>query len=235
MKKISDGIYGVLTKLGFVNYYVLNHDDQLTVIDIGLGKGDVDRLERELQAHGWNLSQIQHILITHAHMDHTGGLAELQQRTNAVTYVHAADAAVVRGEESSPRANPEELGRIGRMILRFIKDNDAPPASVQDELQGGEQLDAIFPGLEVVHLPGHSPGQCGYYVPNRGLLIGGDVMMRYPWGLAFPIRAASPDWDAVQESIRKIDAMKLDILCLGHGNPILTNASEPISRFAALL
>lgn len=217
MLQITDHIYGIMTKLQFVNYYVIDNEGVLTVIDIGLNAGDVQRLERELQSKGWSLEQVQHILITHAHSDHIGGLAALQVRINAHTYIHRLDAGVVRGSEKGPTEKPENLGFFGRMMLRIAANSTIEPARVDTELNGGEVLIDILPGLEVIHLPGHSYGQCGFWLPDEKLLIGGDVMMNFPWGLSKPLRPVSPDWNAVHESIRKVADLEPQILCLGHG------------------
>lgn len=79
-------------------------------------------------------------------------------------------------------------------------------------------------------LSGHSYGQCGFYLPAENLLIGGDVMMSMPWGLTYPIRAASPDWDSVKLSVNKVAELNPNILCLGHGTVVQGNIAQKISR-----
>ncbi len=233
MEKITDNVYGVLTKMKYLNYYVIVHGDVLSVVDIGVSNGDVDTLEKSLQAHNWSLEQVKHILITHAHPDHIGGLLELQRRTQAHTYVHRLDAPVIRGEKVGPVANPDELGFIGRLILRMVRNQTPPPpARVDTDLNGDETLNQVLPGLQVVHLPGHSYGHCGFWIPESCLLFGGDAMMRYLGSLRMPLRAPSPDWQAVKESIRKVAELNVDILCLGHGAPMIGNAHADIQQLA---
>lgn len=106
MKKITDNVYGVLTRFSYLNLYVIADGDKLSVIDMMLGKGDIDTLEKELASAGWSLENVQNILITHAHPDHIGGLAELQRRCNATTHAHRIDAMVIRAEKESEMANP---------------------------------------------------------------------------------------------------------------------------------
>ena len=98
MKKLTENVYGILTKFGYLNQYVIVNDGFVTVVDMLLGSSDVDNLERELQTQGWSLDNVKHVLITHAHPDHIGGLPEFQRRSNATTYAHRIDAMVIRGE-----------------------------------------------------------------------------------------------------------------------------------------
>ena len=69
----------------------------------------------------------------------------------------------------------------------------------------------ILPGLQAVHLPGHSDGHSGFWLEADGVLLGGDVAMRMLGNLTMPFRAPSPDWDAVKRSIRKVADLKPDV------------------------
>lgn len=232
MQKLSEHVYGILTKFNLLNQYVIVNDDTLAVVDMMLNESDVDNLEKELATQGWSLDDVTHLLITHAHPDHIGGLYAFQERSNATTYAHRIDAQVIRGEADSATADPAELGWVNRLILNMMGDNSPEnPSRVDVDLGDGDTLDHILAGLQVVHLPGHSHGQVGYYLPQDKLLIGGDVMMRFGGSLRMPLRAVSPDWTAVKQSIRRVADLDVEILCLGHGKP-LYNANPIIQAFA---
>lgn len=217
MKAITSHVYGMLTLAGWLNFYVIANGDALTVVDTGLNTASIDALQTALHKKGWKMEQIRHILITHAHVDHIGGLAELQRRCQARTYVHRLDAAIVRGIQPPIFAQPQELGVFNRMMLRASSNQNVEPARVDVELQDGDALDEISPGLRVVHLPGHSYGQCGFWFSQDQLLIAGDVALRMPWGYTYPLHAFSPDWQTVKVSVRKVVDLQPRILCIGHG------------------
>ena len=233
MKQLRKGIYQIDT--GQANVFVLQSPDGLTLIDTSV-VGVRGRLESTLTKAGLNLSNIKRILITHAHVDHMGGAAELHEATGALVWVHARDAAVVRGEQAAPRPLPEQVSLpdklFGKVIETFVGD-DLPSAPVHRELNEGDVLDEVWPHLSVVHLPGHSPGQVGFWLPEEKLLIGGDVMMHLtPW-LTRPLAAYTPDMAEADRSIQKVAELGVQTLGVGHGPALIGNAGSAINKLAA--
>lgn len=231
LKQLTPHVYVIPSRFGYVNMYLIINSEQLTLIDTGLA-GDADLIENVLQEAGYTWEHVQHILITHAHPDHIGALAAVQQRTNAHTYVHRLDAPVTRGEDAQVLANPDSLSGLDKFMYSMV--SNAPqtqPARVDTGLQDGDTLDAIINGLQVVRLAGHSYGQVGYYLPDEGILIAGDVVMNLPFGITKPFRFVSPDWDAVHESIQRVIDLNPQILALGHGAPIQGNVATCLQKF----
>jgi glyoxylase-like metal-dependent hydrolase (beta-lactamase superfamily II) len=234
MKRIVDGFYCV-QKLRAGRVYVVEGKDGLTLVDTSLPNCR-SIIEQQLQSSGFRLGDVKHILITHAHQDHIGSLAEIQQATGAQTYAHRLDAPIIRGEKPVPLPPPEVVPLFHRLIGAVSRGLPLPPpARVDHELEGGETLDMVLPGFQVIALPGHTPGQVGFWLPDQRLLFCGDVLMRVVGRLRTPFPHVTVDMAEEKRSIRKVADMDVNILCLGHGEPYIGNAAPVVRAFAQKL
>ena len=127
---------------------------------------------------------ISHILLTHAHFDHVGGLTHLKQATNAPIYIHP-DAVPMLNETSQS--------------ARFFG-IDMPPVPPADEmLRAGQTIKVGNLQLEVLYTPGHAPGHVCFYLREHNVLFDGDVLFQGSIG-----RTDLPggDYDTLIKSIR---------------------------------
>lgn len=230
MRQLTQAVFGILTQFNGLNAYLIRGQSGFTLVDAGL-KGFHRHVERALTTLGGSWGDLKRIVITHAHPDHVGALPMLQQKTNATTCAHRLDAPIIRGDWPMAYPQPQELGLFGRLLQAQMRTFTLHPARVDVELIDGQTLQDAA-GAQVLHLPGHSHGHIGLYLPEERTLIGGDLVMRMPWGLTLPLRAASPDWAAVKQSIQKAADLPLENLLLGHGAPLLGGAQAALQAFA---
>jgi glyoxylase-like metal-dependent hydrolase (beta-lactamase superfamily II) len=230
MKQLASNLYHL--NLQKANVYLFKSKQGFVLIDTSV-VGSLKMLQAQLGRNGFRLQDISHILITHAHVDHVGGLAEIQAATNAQVWTHETDAPFVRRGNHPPYPERAALSLQDRMIgnlIRAFVGGEQRPASVHRELKGGDKLDDLWQGLEVVHLPGHSPGHSGFYFSQERVLIGGDVMMNTMPYLTRPLAAFTPDMKQADESILKVANMNPSTLAVGHGEPIIGTASKAIQK-----
>jgi glyoxylase-like metal-dependent hydrolase (beta-lactamase superfamily II) len=161
------------------NLYLVRGRDRDVLIDAGLGlaslTGELAELfERRVLA-----------VATHRHFDHVGGLGEFE-----AIAIHREDAeAVASGEifaslviEEYP---PEELSGYDppETLLTALPHEGFDPASYRIEpvtptvlLDEGDVLDLGERKLEVLHLPGHTPGEIGLWEDETRTLFSGDCV-----------------------------------------------------------
>ena len=226
--EIVPGVYAI-DRLGVGRAYLYQEADRLTLIDTGLA-GSADRCYAEIERLGRRPEELEQIVITHHHADHTGSLADLQERTGATTLVHALDAPIVRGERPAPEPKP---AGVWALLLPLMRRNaqPAPAAAVDRELADGDEIE-LDGGAKVLHVPGHTAGSIALYLPGRRLLFAGDAAAN-ALGLgppSGPFGMFNEDRAAAAASFRKLAELDFDVACFGHGPPLDKDASLAFRR-----
>lgn len=229
MKKITSHIYQMGGARGTgvfsANIYLLV-DTGLTIIDTGY-KGRISQICGEIKRSGFSISEVENIIITHHHVDHTGNLSLMKEMTEAKIIVHKSDAPFIEGK--LPQPYPRALSYI-----KFLESLwTASPVNVNVRVDDNDVL-PILRGIRVVHTPGHTPGSICLLIPQEGVLIVGDVIANTR-GLSLPSKRFTADMAQEIQSIRKIAALDFDAICFGHGSPILSCARKSIYEFASRL
>ncbi len=211
--------------------YLYQEADRLTLIDTGLA-GSAERIWRAIGRIGRRPEDLQQIVITHYHADHTGSLADVVERTNAQVLAHALDAPVVRGEE--PAAAPR-LSKVEEQFFEALTKDvpPAPPSRVDRELVDGDEID-LDGDATVVHVPGHTPGSIAIYLPMRRVLFSGDAVERDLEGRVI-VGVFNVDPDEARRSFLKVAQLDFDAACFGHGEPMDREASLVFRRLAETL
>ena len=145
------------------------------------------------------------VLLTHGHVDHSGGAGEFVADHGSEVYVHPDDDFLTLHPE-------DQLKQIFGM---------APPGSYEvpkklTSLEDGQILDLAGFDVETRHTPGHTPGHCCFYVADDGVLFSGDQLFKGSVG-----RTDLPggSWDQLLESMReRVLTLDDDVHVLpGHG------------------
>jgi glyoxylase-like metal-dependent hydrolase (beta-lactamase superfamily II) len=205
------------------NVYLLV-GEMLTLVDTGM-PGSEETILSYMASLGRAASDLASVVITHHHLDHVGSLAAIQQRTGARVFAHADDAPYVSGEQPPPpprSAIPRLLFRLAAPLMP-----QASPATVDEIVEDGDHLD-LLGGATVVHVPGHTPGAIALHFASERMLICGDSIDHRRDRLAPPPRAFTADVDQAVASLRRMAELEFDVLCPGHGAPIVAGADEQV-------
>ncbi len=227
-QEVLPGLYQVRTR-GSRAYLVA--DEEITLIDTG-SPGSGRRILEAVKEIGRSADDIKHIVITHYHIDHVGGLAEIQEHVSAKTGVHLAEAPHVASK--SPLPSPFAHPLLARICEPYLLRNDPGAARVDVQLADGDELPALG-GMRIVHAPGHTAGSISIHFPNRGVLLVGDAM-QYKFGrLMLPSRLFTQDMQEAGDSIRKLASLDFETLCFSHFRPILNAADLKVRELARSL
>jgi hydroxyacylglutathione hydrolase len=109
---------------------------------------------------GW---EITHILLTHSHFDHVGGLEEVKALTGAPIYIHAEAVEMLNNTT---------------MSAAFFGLRVSPPPSPDEYLSDGQEIQLGELLIQVMYTPGHAPGHVSFYLPDYRVVFDGDVLFQ---------------------------------------------------------
>ncbi len=166
----------------------------------------------------------QRILLTHAHVDHGGGVQALLQTWEPDLLCHREEVPIVTGLTDYRRLPSLSTAyRLGRFLLRRTRWSYA----VTRELEGGLSVG----GMAVIHLPGHTAGQVGFLHPTDRAMICGDAVMHLGGQLSLPFAMATIDPQAARASVRRLGELDFIHLLPSHGPAILARGREAVEYF----
>ncbi len=161
-----------------VNCYLVYSAGRLALIETGSGDyllPTAGKLQRNLKAAGVDPANIDTVILTHMHPDHSAGLTDPKTGQklfpNAELVVHENEPRHWQDDGAMNRA--DERGRI--LYFRCAREQIAPYHNQTRTFSGAA---AVFPGITAVPLLGHTPGHSGYLIASCGqsLLIWGDII-----------------------------------------------------------
>ena len=185
--------------------YLFKTQEGLIVLDAALPES-VPLIEANIQKLGFKLSDVKILLNSHAHFDHSGGLAQLKKATGAKLYAMEADVSALEGGFYQGSESDKSMS--------------APPVKVDKVLRDGDTVSLGGVTLKAHLTPGHSPGctSWGQTVQHQGkpyeLLVFCSATVaanRIKPPLQYPGIV-----EAYRTTFAKTKAMKVDIFLAGH-------------------
>jgi glyoxylase-like metal-dependent hydrolase (beta-lactamase superfamily II) len=215
--------------------YLWNDSGALTLVDSG-PPGSAPAIAAAVRELGHDPAAIRRVVLTHAHADHSGSAAEIRA-WGATVAAHRAEAPVIRGE--APQQVPV-LTDWERPLFENLDHGlpDMPPARlavpspVDEELTGGEVLD-VGGGAHVLFIPGHTDGSIALHLPAHGVLFTGDTVASHEGN---PILGVfNTDRSRTIASTRHLATLDADVLCFGHGDPVVGGGGAALREAAERL
>jgi glyoxylase-like metal-dependent hydrolase (beta-lactamase superfamily II) len=208
------------------NVYLLV-DNRLTLIDAGM-PGGAEGVLSFIRALGRDPGELGHIIITHGHVDHAGGAAELRRLTGASVVAHDDEGArmpdgslVLRGDLNG------ETGPLVRAMSRFGR---FEPCPVDTAVSDGDLLHCAG-GIRVVHAPGHTRGSMALLLEERGVLFVGDAIISNRDRLSRPLPFGT-DRAESERSLAKLAQLEFEVCCFGHGPALTSGARDAVANLA---
>lgn len=160
-----------------INAYLIDTGKKRILVDTGAGElfGDAaGHLVANMRAAGYAPTDIDVVLLTHIHADHSGGLSIGGKRVfpHAVVYVDKRDPALWLNREAEAKAATEHrktFEQSQQTVDPYVR------AGMLKTFDGATRL---FPGIRSIPEHGHTPGMSGYMIESQGkrLLLWGDIV-----------------------------------------------------------
>ena len=135
--------------------------------------------------------------------------------------------------------HPDHAGSVGEVLTEATKATGYVGAADLAEVDAPRQLkalkdgDEVF-GLRVVATPGHTAGHVAVFDADTGVLVAGDALTNMD-GLAGSNPQFTEDEAAAAASVRKLARLTPSTILVGHGAPVLRDASNALTTLASSL
>lgn len=231
-----------------VNLYLVERNNSLFLIDAGYNE-DIfwNHLETAIHTHGYKLSDLDAILLTHHHIDHVGLVYRIIEQFDLPVYVHPQAVPKLKRDpkylymfyqlfkDLYVKLNTGDFGQK-EIDKLYTKQMAVDVSAIGWDFQE-IQRDTVF-DFEVIHIPGHASDQVAFYLADENVLFGGDLLIEHQAVSAFIEPSFQGGREDVLnqhlESLEKIIELSPKLTLSGHGVPIKDAASLAKKRIAAI-
>jgi len=180
--------------------WILDCGEGVVLVDGGMTEQHVQNIGDELGRIGRKWGDVKLILVTHKHGDHINNLPKLVELTGAPVKSQKLEAPLIK--------------KATGVDVEGLDDREVVP---------------LCGGVEVIHVPGHSEGNCSYYMRRHRAIIGGDTIFGDPEGnLTPPPERYCLDAEQATLEMRRLLDYDFDAFIYTHGKDIMKDAKRRV-------
>ena len=212
----------------------------VTLIDTGSNNAETESaLSAAFDEAGLSLSDLERVILTHAHIDHYGCAFWLQEKSGCEVLIHKDDAMYL-DPQWDWRTTVRDLF-VANGVPRDVLDQygqrrwDRPRSPKIKELSGGETIPAGDASLRIEHHAGHSPGHIwAIDEENRSIYAGDYLLANSPTNAGMDpapneVLGTKPMLDWYDEGLRAMSHLQADVVFPAHG-PLITDHRSLIEK-----
>jgi len=206
-----------------------NKSGEFVLVDTGMPKS-AEKIIEMIEEHFGEGAIPKAIVLTHGHFDHVGSVAELLEEWKIPVYAHELELPFLTGQCDYPPGDPNvDSGLVAKLSPMFP--NHGINISAHVQVLPSDGTVPHMPNWKWVHTPGHTPGHISLFREQDQALIAGDAfvtvkqeslykVMTQTQEISGPPKYYTTDWDAAFESVKKLEALKPQVVVTGHGLPM---------------
>ncbi len=232
---VAPGIHRI--EDAFTNWYLVEDGGRLTIVDTGVPTS-WSSFEDALDRLGRSRSDVEAVVLTHAHFDHVGFAERARSELGVPVWVHEGDVPLTRHpmgyQHERPRrrylVNPKAMP----IMAALIRSRAFWPPPVKEVRRFTDGTLDVPGAPRVIFSPGHTYGHCALHFPDRDVLIAGDaIVMLDPYtgrrGPQIVSRAATAYSDRARASLGALEETGARTVLTGHGEPWTGGVEQAVS------
>ena len=227
--EVANNVWGM--KDVFVNLYMIKstENDNWFLVDAGL-KISFPKIKK-MAASLFGDKKPQAIILTHGHFDHVGSLKKLVEEWKMPVYAHYLELPYLTGKSHYPPADPTVGGGMMAYMASLYPTYPIDLGAHVTALPDDGSIPG-FKGWRYIHTPGHAFGHISLFRDEDKVLVAGDAfvttknesalnsLILQTKKISRPPAYFTPDWEAANESIKKLLLLSPEIVATGHGRPM---------------